>query len=229
MFSQWLSLSGPPWITNEALPLIVHSIPAGWRGGSLQTLSSKRGLDEKFRDVLGFLPGEMTNSAAELSLGPDASIWACDSVVEDFYLRHCARKRACAHGCTWQSSTQKVKVQKKKDSKRAARPGKDRLLISDVLSVLRTDIHNFLCLLHAALFGLMEPSWKPVCLSLTSVGWTAPSWLAPEWLGTSAPALVHKKRDVSAVLVVSKMKCRGIELWRHAHKSTTARLEIKQR
>lgn len=184
---------------------------------------------EIHRDVLGFPPREMANSAAGLSFGPDASIWVCDSVVKHFYSRHRTRKWSFSHGCEWQSSTQKVKVQKKKDSKRAARPGKDGLLISDVLSVLRTDIHNFLCLLHAALFGLMEPSWKSVCLSLTSVGWTAPSWLAPEWLGTSAPALVHKKKDVSAVLVVSKMKCRGIELWRHAHKSTTARLEIKQR
>lgn len=194
MFSQWLSLSGPPWITNEALPLIVQSIPRGWRGRSLQTLSSKRGLNEKFWDLLGFLPREMTNSAAELSFGPDASIWVCDSVVKNFYLRHCATKRSCSHGCKWHRSTQKVKEQKKIDSKRAARPGKDRLLISDVLSVRHIDIHNFLCLLHAALFGLMEPSWKPVCLSLTSVGWTAPSWLAPEWLGTSAPALVHKKK-----------------------------------
>lgn len=73
-------------------------------------------------------------------------------------------------GVNDRAAHKRLKCKKKKDSKRAARPGKDRLLISDVLSVLRIDIHNFLCLLHAALFGLMEPSCKPVCLSLTSAG-----------------------------------------------------------
>lgn len=65
------------------------------------------------------------------------------------------------------SGKQMVKV--KKMQKGAEKPDKDKLLISDVLSVFHTDVHNVPCLLHAALFRLVDLSTH-VFSPLTSVG-----------------------------------------------------------
>lgn len=153
MFSWWLTLSGHRWITNEPLPLIGHTISQGWRARSLQTLRSKFALNEKFT-VMHLV---FSSKTLLWSRHIDSSQFCFKSLL--FIMVHQRNYRAAHKRLKW------------RDGKKSRRV-KDKLLISDVLSAFHTDIHNFLGLLRAALFRLVDPSTRVLSPHLCGVNCT---------------------------------------------------------
>lgn len=115
MFSRRLTLSGHPGITNEPLPLIAHTVPRGWRGRRFVDLGQQNRLNKKFTAMRRFFfhlgKRQIWQQNSPLSRRIDSSLRFCSET----YIYNTATEKGwpCSHGCEWQSSRQKVQVQKK--------------------------------------------------------------------------------------------------------------------